>query len=114
MLVFFRAIPRDREHIDRTMPYADAEKQREAVRAWRKAHPERVREHRKKSMVKRAATERRLPRLSSIEHHSLTDEEVTQLVKRVLTVKYCRSYKDPPECIGPSVHSSLPVVGCAP
>ena len=66
------------------MPYADAEKQREAVRAWRKAHPERVREHRKKSMVKRAAMERRLPRLSSIEHHSLTDEEVTQLVKRVL------------------------------
>ena len=81
------------------MPYADAEKQREAVRAWRKAHPERVREHRKKSMVKRAAMERRLPRLSSIEHHSLTDEEVTQLVKRVLTVKYCRSYKDPLECI---------------
>ena len=96
------------------MPYADAEKQREAVRAWREAHPERVREHRKRSMVKKAAKERRLPRLSSIEHHSLTDEEVMQLVKRVLTVKYCRSYKDPLECIGPSVHSSLPVVGCAP
>ena len=49
------------------MPYADAEKQREAVRAWREAHPERVREHRKKSMVKKAAKERRLPGISSIE-----------------------------------------------
>ena len=96
------------------MPYADAEKQREAVRAWREAHPERVREHRKKSMVKKAAKERQLPRLSSIEHHSLTDEEVMQLVKRVLTVKYCRSYNDPPECKGPNVHSSPPAVGCAP
>jgi len=68
----------------REMPYADIEQQREAVRSWREAHPDRVRAYRKASMLKRTAQQRRLPRPSSIEHHALTNEEVLQLVKGVL------------------------------
>lgn len=66
------------------MPYADVERQREAVQRWREAHPEKVRAYRKTSMLRRAAKERRIPRPSSIELHALTDEEVVQLVKGVL------------------------------
>ena len=67
------------------MPYADPEQQREAVRAWKEAHPERVKEHRKKSMMKRVVKKGRIPRLSSLcDHHELSDHEVLTLVKRVL------------------------------
>ena len=69
------------------MPYADVEQQREAVRSWREANPEKVRAYRKASMIRRAAKERRLPRPSSIEHHSLTQKEVAQLVTSVLAVR---------------------------
>ena len=69
------------------MPYADPEQQREAVRAWREAHPERVREYRKKSMMKRVVKERKVPRLSSIDHHALSDHEVLALVKQMLAAR---------------------------
>tara|TARA_Y100000004_G_scaffold190724_1_gene248281 strand:- start:27 stop:239 length:213 start_codon:yes stop_codon:yes gene_type:complete len=70
------------------MPYADPERQREATRAWKEAHPERVKEYRKKSMMKKVVQKGRIPRLSSLcDHHGLSDHEVLTLVKQVLAAR---------------------------
>ena len=66
------------------MPYADAERQREAVQLWREAHPEKVKAYKRASLLRKAMRERRLPRASSVEHHALTEEELTRIVASVL------------------------------
>ena len=65
------------------MPYADVERQREAVRMWRLAHPEKVETYKRTSMLRKAVNQRRFPRPSSIERHALTEEEVMRIVASV-------------------------------
>ena len=65
------------------MPYSDVKRQREAVRAWRKAHPEKVKAYRRTSMLRKAMNERRLPRTRSIEHYALTEEELVRIITNV-------------------------------
>ena len=65
------------------MPYADPARQREAVQMWREAHPEKVREYKRTSILKKALREHRMPRTSSIRHHALTKDELMMIVARV-------------------------------
>lgn len=69
------------------MPYADAGQQREAVRKWRAAHPEKVAAYRKTSMLRKSMNEQKLPRASSIRKHALTEREVRRLVEGVLGLR---------------------------
>tara|TARA_B100000795_G_scaffold75206_1_gene53429 strand:- start:79 stop:309 length:231 start_codon:yes stop_codon:yes gene_type:complete len=66
------------------MPYADIERQREAVRQWQESHPEKMKAYRKTMFMKRAIDKRRFPQPSSIQRHALTEAEVMQLVEGVL------------------------------
>ena len=54
------------------------------MRAWRAANPELVRQQRKMAIIRRAMAQRRLPRLSSIEKHGLSDEELRRIVDSVM------------------------------
>jgi hypothetical protein len=66
------------------MTYRDPQRGRDAVQAWRKANPERVKHQRKIALIERAIRERRLPRLQSIEKHGLSDEDVLRIVSAVM------------------------------
>ena len=66
------------------MAYSDPQRGRDAVRAWRAANPELVRQQRKMAIIRRAMAQRRLPRLSSIEKHGLSDEELRRIVDSVM------------------------------
>jgi ferric-dicitrate binding protein FerR (iron transport regulator) len=66
------------------MPYADPERQREAVRQWQESHPEKLKAYRKTMFMKRAIEKRRFPQPSSIQQHAITEDEVIQLVEGVL------------------------------
>ena len=83
------------------MPYVDEMRQREAVRSWRKAHPERVKAYKKTSFIRKTTKEGRLPQLRSIEHHALTDEEILQLVEHASTQARCR-LQDKLRALGPA------------
>ena len=66
------------------MPYADIDRQHEAVRHWQQSHPEKLKAYRKTMFIKRAIDKRRFPQPSSIQRHALTEAEVMQLVEGVL------------------------------
>ena len=71
------------------MPYADAERQREAVKSWHEAHPEKVKAYKRTSLLRKSVRERRLPRASSVEHHAFTEEELMRIVASVLHKESC-------------------------
>ena len=66
------------------MPYADPERQREAVRQWQESHPEKLKAYRKTMFMRNAIAKHRFPQPRSIQQHGLTDAEVIQLVENVL------------------------------
>ena len=66
------------------MAYSDPQRARDTVRAWRHANPELVKRQRRAAMLKKAVSERRFPRLSSIARHGLSDEEVARIVGAVM------------------------------
>ena len=68
----------------REMPYADPEKQREAVKRWQQAHPEKLLAYRKTMFMKNSIAKHRFPKQRSIQFHGLTDAEVIHLVENVL------------------------------
>ena len=68
----------------REMPYADPEKQREAVKRWQQAHPEKLKAYRKTMFMKNSIAKHRFPKQRSIQFHGLTDAEVIHLVENVL------------------------------
>ena len=68
----------------REMPYADPEKQREAVKRWQQAHPEKLLAYRKTMFMKNSIAKHRFPKQRSIQFHKLTDAEVIHLVENVL------------------------------
>ena len=65
------------------MGYSDPQRRRDAVRAWRKANPELVQQQRRNALVRRAIRERRLPHMTSIAKHKLTDKEIQSIVDAV-------------------------------
>ena len=66
------------------MAYSDPQRARDAVRAWRKANPELVKQQRRAAILRKATRERRLPRLSSITRHGLSDEDIERIVVAVM------------------------------
>ena len=58
------------------MPYADPERQREAVKVWQQAHPEKLKAYRKTMFMKNSIAKHRFPKQRSIQFHGLTDAEV--------------------------------------
>ena len=68
----------------REMPYADPEKQRDAVKRWQQAHPEKLKAYRKTMFMKNSIAKHRFPKQRSIQFHGLTDAEVIHLVENVL------------------------------
>ena len=66
------------------MPYKDPSRQREAVRAWKRAHPEKVRAYQRAELLKRSIAQRTFPRPSSVAHHALTEQDLTQILASVL------------------------------
>ena len=66
------------------MAYRDPQRAKEAVRAWRQANPDKVRQQRRAAMLKRAVGKRRFPRLSSITQHKLSDDEVLCIIHAVM------------------------------
>lgn len=79
------------------MPYANAERQREAVQTWRHAHPEKVKLYKRKGILIKAIKERRLPNQRSIKHHALTKEDLMTIVASVLRADSNGSYASPGE-----------------
>ena len=77
-MVFFQSTTK------REMPYADPEKQREAVKRWQQAHPEKLKAYRKTMFMKNSIAKHRFPKQRSIQFHGLTDAEVIHLVENVL------------------------------
>ena len=57
----------------REMPYADPEKQRDAVKRWQQAHPEKLKAYRKTMFMKNSIAKHRFPKQRSIQFHGLTD-----------------------------------------
>ena len=51
---------------------------------WNRANPERVRGYEKTRFIRRCLTEQRLPHPHSIRRHSITHEELSDLVARVM------------------------------
>ena len=72
------------------MPYADIDRQHEAVRQWQQSHPEKLKAYRKTMFIKRAIERCRFPQPSSIQRHALTEDEVMQLVEGVLAMLRAR------------------------
>ena len=66
------------------MAYSDPQRGRDAVRAWRKANPELVRQQRKTATIRRALKEQRLPSLCTISRHGLNDEDLRCIVDAVM------------------------------
>ena len=66
------------------MAYTDPQRGRDAVRAWRKANPELVRQQRKTAIIRRALKEQRLPSLCTISRHGLNDEDLRCIVDAVM------------------------------
>lgn len=66
------------------MAYTDPQRGRDAVRAWRKANPELVRQQRKTATIRRALKEQRLPSLCTISRHGLNDEDLRCIVDAVM------------------------------
>ena len=66
------------------MPYADPERQRDAVKRWQQAHPEKLKAYRKTMFMKNSIAKHRFPKQRSIQFHGLTDAEVIHLVENVL------------------------------
>ena len=78
VVVFFQSTTK------REMPYADPERQREAVKVWQQAHPEKLKAYRKTMFMKNSIAKHRFPKQRSIQFHGLTDAEVIHLVENVL------------------------------
>ncbi len=66
------------------MPYKDAERQREYMRAWRETHPERVRAYQRSAVLQSAVSRGRFPSLSSVERHLFSEEELLRVVACVV------------------------------
>ena len=64
--------------------HADPERQREAVKVWQQAHPEKLKAYRKTMFMKNSIAKHRFPKQRSIQFHGLTDAEVIHLVENVL------------------------------
>ena len=69
------------------MPYRDREQQRAYMRAWRAAHPERLRCHRRAELLHGAFQGGRLPSARVVERHGFTREELCPLVSRMLALR---------------------------
>ena len=78
VMVFFQSTTK------REMPYADPERQREAVKVWQQAHPEKLKAYRKTMFMRNSIAKHRFPKQRSIQQHGLTDAEVIHLVENVL------------------------------
>ena len=65
------------------MAYSDPLRAREAVKQWRKENPEVVKRQRRNAMIRMMVQKQRLPSLSVIKRHELSDEELRELVKAV-------------------------------
>ena len=65
------------------MAYSDPLRAREAVKQWRKENPEVVKRQRRNAMIRTMVQKQRLPSLSVIKRHELSDEELRELVKAV-------------------------------
>ena len=50
------------------MPYADPEKQRDAVKRWQQAHPEKLLAYRKTMFMKNSIAKHRFPKQRSIQY----------------------------------------------
>ena len=78
VMVFFQSTTK------REMPYADPERQREAVKVWQQSHPEKLKAYRKTMYMRNSIAKHRFPKQRSIQQHGLTDAEVIHLVENVL------------------------------
>ena len=78
VMVFFQSTTK------REMPYADPERQREAVKVWQQSHPEKLKAYRKTMFMRNSIAKHRFPKQRSIQQHGLTDAEVIHLVENVL------------------------------
>ena len=65
------------------MPYKDLQRQREYMQTWRGAHPERIRAYQRAAVLRSAITKRRFPAMRSLNRHSLTTQELMDVVVSV-------------------------------
>ena len=65
------------------MAYSDPLRAREAVKQWRHDNPELVKRQRRQAMVRTMVQKQRLPSLSVIARHELTDDDLRQIVRAV-------------------------------
>ncbi len=69
------------------MPYRDQEQQRAYMRAWRAAHPEKLRAHRRAEVLHSAFKNGRLPSQRVAELHGFTAGELRALAARMLAYR---------------------------
>ena len=65
------------------MAYGDPLRAREAVKQWRHDNPELVKRQRRQAMIRTMVQKQRLPSLSVIARHELSDEDLRRIVHAV-------------------------------
>lgn len=66
------------------MAYSDPLRARDAVKRWREANPELVKRQRREAMIRTMVQKQRLPSLSVITRHELSDDDLRRIVGAVI------------------------------